>query len=161
MAVQANILVKDDAATPVEYTFIPVTDKNGLPFWRTNVANVPFEGQMRLWMSEELLKSGDYKRTMKLEVPVMETLGTAGTSAGYQAAPKVAYVETHIWTSYSSRRSTQADRANSFRIAHGIAGGAYSTTGGGTLVNTAAGDVFKGLTARPAVGLFIDGVIPS
>lgn len=161
MSAQDIIYVKDDAATPVEYIFFPVTDKDGVPFWRTRIANVPFEGQMRLWMSEEQLKSGDFKRSMKLEVPVMETLGASGTSGGYVAPPKVAYVETHIHTAFSSKRSTQADRANSFRISHGFMAGSTSGSASGTLNNTSAGNAYKAATAAPALGLFIDGTIPS
>jgi hypothetical protein len=159
MSAQDNILVKDDATSPVEFTFVPVSDANGIPLWRTQIAGVPFEGQMRLWMSEETVKDGSYKRTIKVEVPVMETLGTAGTSTGYVAPQKVAYVETHIHTTFSNRRSTQADRANSLKIALGILQGAYSTTGGGTLANTAAGDAFKG-SSRPAPNFMINGTIP-
>jgi hypothetical protein len=160
MGAQANILVKDDATTPVEYMFIPVTDANGVPLWRTQIAGVPFEGQMQLWMSEETVKDGSFKRTIKVEIPVMETLGASGTSAGYVAPPKVAYKETHIHTTFSNRRSTQADRANSLKIALGILQGAYSTTGGGILANTAAGDAFKTST-RPAPDFMINGVTPN
>jgi hypothetical protein len=156
----ANILVKDDTnTTAIEYTLVPVTD-TPIPLWRTKVADVPLEGQLRLSMSEEKLKSGGYKRSMKLEVPVLETLGTAGTAAGYQAPPKVAYVETFIVTSFSSSRATQANRANAYRILHGIMAGAFSTTAGGELSNVNAAGLYKTYTARPAIGFFIDGDLP-
>ena len=109
MAAMGNLLIKDDAASPVEYTFKPVTDRDGSPYWRTSIAGVPLEGQMRFRLTEEQLKDGNWKRTAKLEVPVMETLGASGTSAGYVAPPKVAYVETHIYTHFSNRRSTVAE----------------------------------------------------
>jgi hypothetical protein len=161
MSAMTNILVKDDANPVVEMTFVPVTDKDGVPFWRTNTAGVPFEGQMRLWMSEEQVKSGAYKRTVKLEVPVMETLGTAGTSAGYQAAPKVAYVETHIHTCYSHQRSTQADRANSLKMAVGVLQGASSTTATGILTQSSVADSWKASVNLPAVNFLINGGIPT
>lgn len=86
MPAMTNLLIKDDAATPVEYTFIPVTD-TPYPIWRTAIANVPFEGQMRFSVTQTKLKNGNYKLTGKLEVPVMETLGASGTSSGYVAPP--------------------------------------------------------------------------
>lgn len=91
----------------------------------------------------------------------METLGTAGTSAGYQAAPKVAYVETQIHTCFSHARSTQADRANSLKMSVGILQGASSTTAAGSLSQASAGDLWKGATANPAPNFLINGVIPS
>jgi hypothetical protein len=155
-----NILVKDDATSPVEITFIPQSDSDGVSFWRTAIPGVPFEGQMSLWFSEEgPNKDGSYRRTVKVEVPVMETLGAAGTSAGYVAPPKVAYKEPFWLSTLSNRRSTQADRANALKIITGILAGAYSTTGGGTLDNTSAGDAYKSST-RPALDFLINGTRP-
>jgi len=88
LGAMTNLLVKDDAASPVEYTFKPVTDKDGSPYWRTSISGVPLEGQMRYRLTEEQLKDGNWKRTAKLEVPVMETLGASGTSAGLRCATK-------------------------------------------------------------------------
>jgi hypothetical protein len=158
MGAATDILVKDDATSPVEHTFIPANDKAGA-FWRTKIVNVPFDGQMKLWFSEEVVKDGSYRRVVKVEVPVMETLGAAGTSAGYVAPPKVAYRETHIHTTFSSGRATQADRANSLKIALAFIQGASSTTGTGTLDNAAAGDAFKASVA-PGVNFLINGVMP-
>lgn len=142
MGAMTNILVKDDATSPIEITLIPITD-TPIPFWRGNVAGVPLEGQVRLYMSVEKLKSGAYKVTRKLEVPVMETLGASGTSAGYVAPPKVAYVNTSIHTMFIDARSVLADRANLLKLALGVDQGASSTTATGVLANTAAGDAFK------------------
>lgn len=80
MSAMTNILVKDDTVTtPVEFTLVPITD-TPVPLWRAGVAGVPIDGQLRLWMSTEKTKSGDYKITVKLESPTMETLGASGTS---------------------------------------------------------------------------------
>jgi hypothetical protein len=156
MSAMANILLKDDAATPVETTFSPVTD-TPQPLWRGQTAGVPFDGQPTIQvMANERQKSGDYRRVLKVNVPVLETLGTAGTSAGYQAAPKVAYNETFIVTQYSSSRSTTADRANALKMLAGLLAGASATTGTGTLDGASAGDAWKGSTAM-APRLFIFG----
>lgn len=159
MGAMTNLLLKDDAGTPVEYTFIPVSDTPA-PFWRTKVASVPFEGQMRCTVSQEVLKSGDYKFTVKFEVPVMETLGASGSAAGYVAPPKVAYVCTFIQTMFAPARSTREDRANLLKIAIGATAGGSSSSGTGTLDGASAGDAWKS-SSSPIPSMFIDGVLPN
>lgn len=159
MAAMANLLVKDDANTRVEQTLQPVNDNP--PLWRGATSGVPFEGQVRATvMANERLKDGSYRRVFKLEVPVMETLGASGTSAGYVAPQKVAYVETLVLTQYSSSRSVIADRANALSMMVGILQGASATTATGTLDQASSGDAFKNSTA---VGprFFIYGENPS
>jgi hypothetical protein len=159
MAAQTNILVKDDAASPVEITLVPNSD-SGPSTWRAAVAGVPFEGQIRLSLSDEQLKSGDYKRTVKLEVPVMETLGASGTSAGYVAPPKVAYTEQFYVTHISNRRATTADRANALKMIVGILQGASSTTATGVLDQASAGSAF-GASVLPVPLFYTQGVRPN
>lgn len=158
MGAMTNLLVKDDG-TPTEFTLIPVTD-TPVPFWRAAVANVPVDGQPRLTFSIERLKSGDYKASAKLEVPVMETLGASGTSAGYVAPPAVAYVMTGWVTLICSARSTIADRANLLRMLCGILQGASSTTNTGTLANNAAADAWKN-SVLPVTQAFISLLQPN
>jgi hypothetical protein len=156
MSQMTNLLVKDDAGTPKEWTLMPITDTPD-PYWRGNDASVPLEGQPRLTFHTEQTKSGSYKITAKLEVPTMETLGASGTSAGYVAPPKVAYVTTGIFTMFADKRSTIADRMNCLRLLVGVLQGATSTTATGTLANTAAGG---GWTASVAPGpLLFNGLI--
>jgi hypothetical protein len=159
MAAMGNILVKDDATSPVEYTLLPVTDTPN-PFWRSAIAGVPFEGQIRLNLTSELLKDGSTKLTSKLEVPVMETLGASGTSSGYVAPPKVAYVNTYISTMFMNGRSTLGDRANLLKLANGIVQGASSTTATGSLDNTSAGDAWKS-SSLPGPYFFIYNIVPN
>lgn len=159
MGAMTNILVKDDASTRVEQTLQPVNDNP--PLWRGAASGVPFEGQVRLTvMANERLKDGSYRRVLKLEVPVMETLGASGTSAGYVAPPKVAYVETFVVTQYSNSRSVTADRANSLSMIVGILQGASATTATGTLDQASAGDAFKSNTTF-GPRFFIYGENPS
>lgn len=159
MPTMTNLLVKDDATTPKEWTLVPITD-NPFPQWRANDASIQIEGQPRFSEIVEKLKNGNYKVTAKLELPVMETLGASGTSAGYVAPPKVAYVVTSIFTMFVDRRSTIADRANAYRMMIGILQGASSTTATGTLANNAAGDAWKNST-QPAPYTFTGLVIPN
>jgi len=156
MAAMTNLLVKDDAATPIEVTLAPVTDTPE-PLWRSSIANVPIDGQMRLTASSIKLKNGNYKTTVKLEVPVMETLGASGTSAGYVAPPRVAYVTTSIFTMFADRRSTTQDRANALRLTIGCIQGASATTATGVLANTAAGSAWLSSTA--AIPLLVTAMV--
>jgi len=142
MAAMTNLLVKDDANPLVELTFVPITDTPE-PFWRTNMAGVPYEGQARLIQSVVKQKNGSYKVTVKLEVPVMETLGASGTSFGYVAPAKVAYVTTAILSLFVNQRSTIADRANTIKMMLGLIGGATSTSATGQINGSSAADTYK------------------
>lgn len=147
MAAMTNVLLKDDTVTTaVEFTLEPVSD-NPVATWRANAASTPLEGQVRLSMESLKLKSGGYKLTCKLEVPVMETLGASGTSAGYVAPPKVAYVTTCIFTMFADRRSTAQDRMNALRMAVGVLQGATATTNTGTLAQSSAANAFSASAA--------------
>lgn len=143
MASMQNILVKDDKGT--EVTLIPVSD-NPAAVWRSNIANVPIMGQMQLTISVDKLKSGDYKITSKLEVPVMEVISESGNSGGYVSAPKVAYVNTAIFTMFANGRSDSESRANLLKMAVGVVQGASATTATGVLNNTAAVDAWANST---------------
>lgn len=159
MPAMTNLLVKDDAATPKEWTLVPITD-TPLPFWRANDSSIPLMGQPRYTVSTEQLKSGDYKITAKLEVPSMETLGASGTSLGYVAPQKVAYVTTAIFTLFCSARSTSSDRCNTFKMAIGLLQGATSVTATGTLNQASAGNAFSASSA-PGPQLFSALVLPN
>jgi len=144
MAQMQSFLVKDDTAT--SYTFVPVTD-TPIPLWRTQIGNVPITGQMRLTCSQTVQKNGVFKLTVKLEIPVMETLGASGSSSGYVAPPKVAYVNTAVYSVFADPRSTIADRANLLRMSVAILQGATSTADTGTLANNALTGVWAASTA--------------
>jgi hypothetical protein len=113
-----------------------------------------------LTFSTDKLKNGGYKVTVKLEIPTMETIGASGTSAGYVAPPKVAYITPCIFTMFVDKRSTIADRMNAFRMTLGVLQGATSTTATGTLANTAAGGGFAA-NSSPALTLFNGLILPN
>lgn len=159
MTAMTNLLVKDDAATPIESTLVPITD-SPYPQWRANAAGVPIDGQIRLSASIDKQKNGGYKVTVKLEVPVMETLGASGTSAGYVAPPKVAYVVPTILTMFVDKRSTSADRMNTLKMLIGLIQGATATTGTGTLDQATAGSGWAASTA-PFPSLFNSLILPN
>jgi hypothetical protein len=154
-----NLLVKDDAATPKEWTLIPISD-NPESFWRANDSAIPLDGQPRLTVSVVKQKNGGYKITAKLEVPTMETLGASGTSSGYVAPPRVAYVTPVIITMFADKRSTSADRMNALNMAVGLCQGASSVTASGTLTQATAGAGWSA-SAAPLVQLFNGLVVPN
>jgi hypothetical protein len=159
MSAMANLLVKDDATSPVEITFVPITD-TPTPFWRAGIAGVPLDGQPRFTVTQERVKSGAYKYTAKLEVPVMETLGASGTSAGYVAPPSVAYVMVGIATLFAPARSTNGDRANVLKMLVGLLQGASSTTATGIL-NNANGTNVWGTSVLPVTEAFTKLLLPN
>jgi len=140
MPAMTNLLVKDDTVTtPVEFTLQPITDTPA-PTWRAAVANVPISGQVSLLVDVAEVKSGAWKTTVKLDVPVLETLGASGASSGYVAPPKVAYVTTGIFTMYADKRSTTQDRANTLKLMLGLLQGASAVTATGVLNQASAGN---------------------
>ncbi len=159
MGAMTNLLVKDDANPLVEQTLIPISDTPN-PYWRGNAAGVPLEGQIRAVASTEQVKSGAWKITLKVEVPVMETLGASGTSSGYVAPPKVAYVNTVIVTMFADARSTLADRYNAIKMAVGLVQGASATTATGVLSQSSAADAWKS-SVLPLPLLFGQLVLPN
>lgn len=142
MGAMSNILVKDDSNPLVEFTLVPVT--NNRPKWRAQVSGVPVDGQITVeQLANVKLADGSYRRVLKLEVPTMETLGTAGSSAGYVAPQKVAFVTPLTVTVVQNARATSDTMANAVKIALGLVGGASSTTNTGSLAGTSAADAVK------------------
>ena len=91
----------------------------------------------------------------------METLDASGSSAGYVAPPKVAYVLPVIVTMFVDKRSTSADRANTYKLMMALLCGANATSGTGVnFNNTTAGDVVKNNQSQ-AVQLFRDLILAS
>ncbi len=109
----ADITVFDGASTPVSHTLkaIDVTRENGkiVANWRENIAALPVYAQIRATATLEQLKSGVYKTDFRVVVPVMESV-SGQNSAGYTAAPKVAYEETVGLYGFHHQRSTVTDR---------------------------------------------------
>lgn len=117
MANIANIVVFDGAATPVSHTLVPVDVSKDpstgaiVAVWREQVASLPTYAQVtataRLSKSK---RSGVWNVDFRIEVPVMESI-SGQNSAGYTAAPKVAYVDTTgIYGHYHERGSIAGRR---------------------------------------------------
>jgi hypothetical protein len=160
MGAMTNLLVKDDTVTTrTEFTLLPIADSPNA-VWRANVADVPLDAQITAELSTTPLKSGDTKMTLKLEVPILETLGTAGTSAGYVAPQKVAYKMTSFCTMIVPKRSTSQNRSDALALMVGLLQGASSTTATGTLDQASAGQAFHDSTA-PITEAFVKVIKPN
>lgn len=157
MADMNNILIQDDTDTTI--TLLPVSNAHQNLVWRGNMAGVPIDGQPRLTVVWERLKSGDYRLSAKLEVPVMETIGSAAAS-GYVAAAKVAYVMVGIFTMFAPARSTISDRANLYRMLVHALNGASHIADSQMNPGSGAADVFKS-SLYPMPYSFINLVMPN
>jgi hypothetical protein len=142
MPQMTNILLKDDANPLVELTFVPIT--NNRPKWRTQIAGVPLAGQSTIeQLSNDVLPDGNTRRVLKVVVPTMETLGASGTSAGYVAPQKVAYVTPVTVSILANQRGTTADASNALKFLAAALAGASSTTVSGTLNGASTADAWK------------------
>lgn len=114
MSQLANVTVYDGDVTPAVHTLVGVkvqTDAKGVTsaYWREDVSNLPVEAQINAVLSQRKLPSGVVQTDVTMNVPVMEATGGAN-SAGYTAAPKVAYVISERFTSFSHPRATKLNR---------------------------------------------------
>jgi hypothetical protein len=115
MSAMANIVAFDgDPTTPVQHTLLPISvEKVGgkaIALWREDLPNVPTDAQVYATMTMEKLKSGTTSLEFGVSFPVQEVV-TGANSAGYSAAPKVAFEDKWIVRMYSNPRSTSAGRA--------------------------------------------------
>ena len=122
----ANIVVFDGAATPVSHTLFPVEvvkdPKTGAitAVWREQVASLPTYAQITATARlSKTNKSGVWNTDFRVEVPVMESV-SGQNSAGYTAAPKVAYRDTTGIYGHYHERGSIAGRRLSRQIALNI-----------------------------------------
>lgn len=118
----ANIVVFDGAATPVSHTLVPVEvvkdPKSGAitALWREQLASLPTYAQVTAVARLNRTKvSGVWNTDFRVEVPVMESV-SGQNSAGYTAAPKVAYRDTTGLYGHYHERGSIAGRRLSRQI---------------------------------------------
>lgn len=137
MAAQANITVYDGAATPIVHTLVPVgasTDpKTGQrsALWREALVTLPLSAQIQFELRMRELASGVIRTDSVVQVPVMESI-SGQNSAGYTAAPKVAYINTLYVTGFFSQRSTIAERRLARQIALNCGGNVATSVAAAT-----------------------------
>jgi len=125
MSQQANIVAYDGAATPAVHTLVPIKNwsEKGKTFalWREQVSTLPVYAQVSCLTKSERIPSGVHKVSLRVEVPVMESV-SGQNAAGYTAAPKVAYVLTMEVTAFLHERSTIAEHKLVRQLATNILG---------------------------------------
>lgn len=135
MSSMANIVVFDGATTPVAHTLVAVSAirENGVftATWREANVALPTEAQIRLEMRQRVLKSGVVETRSRVVVPVMESI-SGQNSAGYTAAPKVAYEDAHEWVSFAHPRSTIASRRLAKQLLTNLSNNVFVTVGAAT-----------------------------
>lgn len=105
----AVISVADGQATPVTHTFNPVSS-SPVAFYRESQAGLALVGQGACELSNRSGSNAALQRVrVKLALPALETV-TGQNSAGYTAAPKVAYENTVMVDFILPIRGTAAQR---------------------------------------------------
>lgn len=135
MAQMANITVYDGAATPVSHTLLPISVTRSAgkveALFRENLSGVPVYAQISCTMTLERLKTGVWKSETRVAVPVMESV-SGQNAAGYTAAPKVAFVNTEIYTGFHHERSDQTGRRLARQILINLAGNVSTSVAAAT-----------------------------
>lgn len=130
MSAISDIVVFDGASTPVSHTLKAVSvSREGSEVraeYREALASVPAYAQVRATLVLRRLKSGVYNAEARVVVPVMETV-SGQNSAGYTAAPKVAYENTVVISGFFHERSDIAGRRLARQLAINV-GGNISTS---------------------------------
>lgn len=126
MSAIANVTAFDGQSTPVSHTFVAESvsreSKDSiLATYKEAAAGVPDYAQGRLIIKRERLRSGTYRSSVRVELPVMESVSGQNAS-GYTAPPKVAYVDVVEVVNYASPRSTLTGRRGVRQLALNIAG---------------------------------------
>lgn len=120
----ATITAFDGAATPVQHDLLPISVSREAgkvtAEYREDKPSIPVYAQVRVTLTQTKSKNGVYRQDMRVVVPVMESIGTEN-SAGYTAAPKVAYENTVILTGYFHERSDSAGRKLARQLALNVA----------------------------------------
>lgn len=108
MSAIANIVLPDGAGTPVNHTFYPLRSGEQ-SFWRENQSGLALVGQGIVSMS---VKQGPLNKVrLVVDLPSLET-ATGANSAGYTAAPKVAYNDKMIIECFLPSRGVSDQRRN-------------------------------------------------
>ena len=148
MSAQANIIAFDGAATPVSHTLVAigvsVDPKTGehIASYREGLTTLPVYAQITCELRMRRLPTGVWRVQQTTEVPIMEAVN-GQNSAGYTAAPKVAYVNKEIKIGFYHERSTIAERRLSRQLSVNINNGIATSVTPVTSGNVA--ELFDGL----------------
>lgn len=136
-----NLLLKRDDGTDV--TYYPISDRPILQ-WRTNVSGVSVEGQARVEIQTEDMKSGKTRANMKIVQPIMAVIPSGSVNAaGIQAAPTVVDEDAISITFYAGKQGSNETRADLVRQAAHLLSGAGSTTTQNIAVSAVTADLVR------------------
>lgn len=141
MSAQTDIIAFDGAGTPISHTFtaagVSQLDASGAMTaeYRELLAAAPVYAQPRVVLSKRKLKSGVYRLSVQVTVPVMESV-SGQNAAGYTAAAKVAYENTASVVCYFHERATTTERRTARQLAINIANGIATSVTPVTTGNT-------------------------
>lgn len=125
MSAIANIVAFDGQSTPVSHTFVAESvaraGNDVIATYKEATAGVPDYAQGRITAKRSKLGSGVTRTSVRVELPVMESVSGVN-SAGYTAAPKVAYTDTVEVVGYYSERSLISGRRSVRQLAINVAG---------------------------------------
>jgi len=113
MADMADIVVYNDATTPVLVTLEPYT-ANPFPIWVEKSATKAKAEKVKISQTRMPQKNGYTRRMHKVELPIME-VPSGGTPTGYVAPAEVAHVVSGQLVVFVHERATDTDVANALK----------------------------------------------
>jgi len=135
MSAIANLVAFDGQSTPVSHTFVAASvarlGSDVIASYKEATAGVPEEAQGKVTIKLSKLGSGVNRTSVRVELPVMESISGVN-SAGYTAAPKVAYVDTVEVVGYYHPRSVIAGRRGVRQLAVNIMNNVTTTVAAAT-----------------------------
>jgi len=155
-----NLLLKKDDGTDV--TFYPVSDRPILS-WRTNVSGVAPDGQARVEIQHEEMKSGKIRANLKIVQPIMAVIPSGSVNAaGIQAAPTVVDEDAISITFYAGKQGSNETRADLARMAAHLLSGAGATSAQVVAVSAVTADLVRDVAnTRPALYGVVNLLWPS
>jgi hypothetical protein len=111
MAAIANIILADGQVSPVNHTFIPLSQEGVLSLWNDTVTGI-VAGYPTIMCktNADSAEAEVDKVTFAFAMPTLEALSAA--SSGFTPGPTVAYVTRFKVEAMIPRRATQAERDN-------------------------------------------------
>lgn len=111
MSAVSDISINDGQATPASHTFEPTRVKEDVVFYHDKASGVIL-GYPQISLGNRLPSkaNGNYKATVKVRVPVLETAATA--ASGFTPGPTEAYALTFVGEWIIPQRATDAEKAD-------------------------------------------------
>lgn len=135
MSAIASLVAFDGQSTPVSHTFLAESvardGANKVATYKEATAGVPDYAQGKVTISHRKLGSGVNRVSVRVEIPVMESVSGQNAS-GYTAAPKVAYVDTVEQTGFFHERSVIAGRRSVRQLCTNIMGNVTTSVAAAT-----------------------------